>query len=164
MAQEYSVSCKDLDVSFVRTGYGKNEVKVLQIKRNGKQHFIKEIDASVQLSLKSKKDYLEGDNSDIIPTDTIKNTVYALAKLKGIKTIEEFSLEICKHFLSSFNHVSEVQVNIQQAPWRRIEKNGETHVHAFIYSPEGVHTCDVEQKREGTSNIRKSHYMPLYLI
>ncbi|XP_071985006.1 uricase-like isoform X2 [Engystomops pustulosus] len=140
---------KDSDVEFVRTGYGKNAVKVLQIRREGKQHFIKEIEASVELTLKSKKDYLQGDNGDIIPTDTIKNTVYALAKMKGIKTIEEFSLEICNHFLTSFSHVTQAKTYIEEAPWRRFEKNGVQHVHAFIYSSEGVHFCKVEQKRGG---------------
>lgn len=43
-----------------------------------------ELKANVQLTLNSRKDYLTGDNSDIIPTDTIKNTVHALAKLKGV--------------------------------------------------------------------------------
>ncbi|KAM4721979.1 uricase-like [Rhinophrynus dorsalis] len=137
------------EVEFVRTGYGKNMVKVLQIRRNGKQHFIKEIEASVELTLKSKKDYLKGDNSDIIPTDTIKNTVYALTKIKGIKTIEEFAMEIANHFLTSFKHVTESKVYIQEAPWRRMEKNGMKHVHAFIYSPEGVHFCELEQKQGG---------------
>ncbi|XP_063795037.1 uricase-like [Pseudophryne corroboree] len=140
---------KDADVEFVRTGYGKDAVKVLQIKRDGKQHFIKEIEASVQLTLRSKKDYLVGDNSDIIPTDTMKNTVYALAKLKGIKTIEDFSMEICNHFLTTFHHVTEANVHIQEAPWRRFEKDGVQHVHAFIYAPEGLHYCDVNQKRGG---------------
>ncbi|KAM4640834.1 uricase-like isoform 2-T2 [Discoglossus pictus] len=137
----------DANVEFVHTGYGKNAVKVLHIKRNGKQHFIKEIEASVELTLKSKKDYLQGDNSDIIPTDTIKNTVYALSKLKGIHTIEEFALDIATHFLTSFNHVTEAKIYIQEAPWKRMEKNGVGHVHSFIYSPEGVHFCEVEQKQ-----------------
>ncbi|XP_075471784.1 uricase-like isoform X2 [Ascaphus truei] len=139
----------DADVEFVQTGYGKNAVKVLHIKRNGKQHFIKEIEASVQLTLKSKKDYLYGDNSDIIPTDTMKNTVYALAKLNGIKTIEEFAMKISTHFLTSFNHVTEAKIHIEEAPWKRMEKEGAGHVHAFIYSPEGIRFCEVEQKKGG---------------
>lgn len=72
------------DVEFVRTGYGKNTVKVLCIRRQGGHHDIIELKTDVQLTLKSRKDYLTGDNSDIIPTDTIKNTVHALAKLKGV--------------------------------------------------------------------------------
>ncbi|XP_053549285.1 uricase [Bombina bombina] len=149
MAQSYRGVSKDANVEFAHTGYGKNAVKVLRIKRDGKQHFIKEIEANVQLTLKSKKDYLEGDNSDIIPTDTIKNTVYALSKLKGIKTIEEFALDVANHFLTSFDHVTEAKIYIQEAPWKRMEKNGIGHVHAFIYSPEGIRFCEVEQKYGG---------------
>lgn len=54
------------------------------IRRQGSYHYIIELRADVQLTLNSRKDYLTGDNSDIIPTDTIKNTVHALAKLKGV--------------------------------------------------------------------------------
>lgn len=72
-------------MEFVRTGYGKNGVKVLVIRRHGSHHHIVELQADVQITLKSRKDYLHGDNSDIIPTDTIKNTVHALAKLKGVR-------------------------------------------------------------------------------
>ncbi|XP_061636795.1 uricase isoform X1 [Phyllopteryx taeniolatus] len=110
------------NVEFVRTGYGKNTVKVLCIRRQGGHHDIIEIKADVQLTLKSRKDYLTGDNSDIIPTDTIKNTVHALAKLKGVKTIEQFSLDICRHFLTSFNHVLRAKVHMEEVPWRRLEK------------------------------------------
>lgn len=72
------------NVEFVRTGYGKNTVKVLVIRRHGSQHSILELKADVELTLRSRKDYLHGDNSDIIPTDTIKNSVHALAKIKGV--------------------------------------------------------------------------------
>uniref|UniRef100_A0A3Q3K112 Uricase n=1 Tax=Monopterus albus TaxID=43700 RepID=A0A3Q3K112_MONAL len=120
------------NVEFVQTRYGKNSVK-----------------ANVELTLKSRKDYLTGDNSDIIPTDTIKNTVHALAKLRGVKTIEQFSLDICHHFLTSFNHVLRARVYMEEAPWRRLEKNGIEHPHAFIFSPEACHFCEVEQNLNG---------------
>ncbi|XP_016100091.1 uricase-like [Sinocyclocheilus grahami] len=133
------------NVEFVRTGYGKNMVKVFHIRREGIHHHITELIADVQLTLKTRKDYLTGDNSDIIPTDTIKNTVHALAKLKGIKTIEGFALDICEHFLTAFNHVTRVRVNIDEVPWKRLEKNGVEHTHAFIHCPEARHFCEVEQ-------------------
>lgn len=133
------------NVEFVRTGYGKNAVKVLVIRRQGSHHSIMELKADVELTLKSRRDYLTGDNSDIIPTDTIKNTVHALAKIRGVKTIEQFSLDICNHFLTSFNHVLRARVYMEEAPWRRLEKNGVEHAHAFIFSPEACHFCDVEQ-------------------
>ncbi|XP_060058234.1 uricase isoform X1 [Erinaceus europaeus] len=140
---------KNDEVEFVRTGYGKDVVKVLHIQRDGKYHSIKQVTTSVQLTLSSKKDYLYGDNSDIIPTDTIKNTVHVLAKLKGVKSIEVFAMTICEHFLSSFSHVIRAQVYVEEVPWKRFEKNGVKHVHAFIYTPTGTHFCEVEQMRSG---------------
>uniref|UniRef100_A0A096MFG4 Uricase n=1 Tax=Poecilia formosa TaxID=48698 RepID=A0A096MFG4_POEFO len=138
------------NVEFVRTGYGKNAVKVMVIKRHGSHHSLIELKANVEITLKSRKDYLTGDNSDIIPTDTIKNTVHAMAKIKGVNTIEQFSLDLCHHFLTSFNHVLRAKVYMEEVPWRRLEKNGVEHVHAFIYSPEACRFCDVEQNLNGT--------------
>ncbi|XP_074491303.1 uricase [Sebastes fasciatus] len=142
-------AASDKNVEFVRTGYGKNSVKLLVIRREGSRHYIIELKADVELTLRSRKDYLTGDNSDVIPTDTCKNTIHALAKLKGVKTIEQFSLDICHHFLTTYNHVLRVKVNMEEAPWRRLEKNGVEHVHAFISSPEACRFCDVEQNLNG---------------
>nr|XP_057928235.1 uricase [Doryrhamphus excisus] len=141
------------NTEFVQTNYGKNNVKLLCIRREGIHHSIIELKADVELTLRSRKDYLTGDNSDIIPTDTIKNTVHALAKLKGVKTIELFCLDLCHHFLSSFNHVLRVKVYMEEVPWRRLEKNGVDHAHAFIYSPEALRFCDVEQHVKSTPVI-----------
>ncbi|OWK05243.1 UOX [Cervus elaphus hippelaphus] len=111
-------------------------VKLLHIQRDGKYHSIKEVATSVQLTLSSKREYLHGDNSDIIPTDTIKNTVHVLAKFKGIKSIETFAMNICEHFLSSFNHVIRVQVYVEEVPWKRFEKST-----AFIMQSLSVKQC-----------------------
>ncbi|XP_078416805.1 uricase [Cetorhinus maximus] len=145
MSSSYYMGYEKGDVEFVHTGYGKDAVKVLAIRREGKHHYIKEIEANVQLTLKTVKDYLHGDSSAIIPTDTMKNTIHALAKLKGIRTIEEFALDICDHFLTSFQHVRRAMVYMQEAPWKRLEKGGIGHIHAFIHNLEATRFCEVEQ-------------------
>lgn len=45
-----------------------------------------------------------------------------------IKTIEGFALDICQHFLTSFTHVTRVRVNIDEVPWKRLEKVPKTTV------------------------------------
>ena len=67
-----------IDPSF--TGYGKTGVRLLKIRRSGKYHGIKQIEVSTELKLNNYDDYFRGDNASIVPTDTQKNTVYALAK------------------------------------------------------------------------------------
>jgi len=62
------------------TGYGKSGVRLLKIKRSGKYHDIKQIEVATELKLANHQDYMTGNNASVIPTDTQKNTVYALAK------------------------------------------------------------------------------------
>ena len=62
------------------TGYGKTGVRLLKIKRSGNYHEIKQVEVATELKLSNNEDYFTGDNSSVVPTDTQKNTVYALAK------------------------------------------------------------------------------------
>ncbi|KAF4083305.1 hypothetical protein AMELA_G00138460 [Ameiurus melas] len=109
-----------------------------------------ELKADVQLTLNSVKDYLTGDNSDIIPTDTIKKHCPCPGQ---VKTIEGFALDICNHFLTAFKHVTRAKVDIEEAPWKRLEKNAVEHAHAFIFSPESWRFCEVEQYRNANAVI-----------
>lgn len=42
------------------TGYGKDHVKILHVRREGNTHHIKEFEVNTHLKLYSKKDYLNG--------------------------------------------------------------------------------------------------------
>ncbi|XP_062992990.1 uricase-like [Elgaria multicarinata webbii] len=136
------------DVEYVNSEYGKNAVRILYIRREGKTHCIKELEISVHIRLNSVNEYLHADNCNVIPTDTINNTIHALAKCQGIRTIEEFGLNICNHFITSFCHVVYCNAFIQEVPWQRLEKDGTPHAHAFLYSSEGVRFCEVEQTKD----------------
>ncbi|XP_078249190.1 uricase [Pogona vitticeps] len=146
----YTAKLESKDVEYVNSEYGKNAVRLMCIKREGKVHCIKDLEMSVHLRLDSVNEYLHADNCQVIPTDTIKNTIQALAKCHGIKTIEEFGLRICEHFVTSFCHVIYCNAFIQEAPWQRLQKDCIPHVHAFMYSSEGIRFCEVEQTRDGT--------------
>jgi Uricase (urate oxidase) len=65
-------------------GYGKNHIKLLHTHRDGAFHTIREYEVDTHLKLHSNKDFIAGDNKDIIATDTQKNTVYVLAKRNGV--------------------------------------------------------------------------------
>lgn len=98
------------NVEFVRTGYGKNAVKVLVIRRQGKRHSVIELKADVELTLKTHRAYLDGDNSEVIPTDTIKNTVHALAKLKGVshpRLLEQLAVTPSHRFCGNHQYDAE---------------------------------------------------------
>ena len=76
-----------VQTEFVESRYGKNYVKLLQVKKDGNVHYIKEMEVCTAITLNNHKDYLYGDNSDIVATDTQKNTIYILAKQYGVRFV-----------------------------------------------------------------------------
>lgn len=48
------------DFEISDTGYGKDHVKILHVRRDGLVHHIKEFEVNTHLKLYSKKDYLQG--------------------------------------------------------------------------------------------------------
>lgn len=136
-----------VQTEFVESRYGKNYVKLLHVKKDGNVHYIKEMEVCTAITLNNHKDYLYGDNSDIVATDTQKNTIYILAKQYGVTSIEKFALLLSNHFLTKYSHVVATKVDIEEAPWKRMEVNGEKHIHAFQMIRDGSHICEVTQKR-----------------
>ncbi|RZF42172.1 hypothetical protein LSTR_LSTR004321 [Laodelphax striatellus] len=134
-------------------GYGKNNVKVLYVQRNGPVHSIRECEVDVRLQLTSKEDYLSGDNSRIIATDSQKNTVYILARKYGIKSPEQFALILCQHFINVYNHIEKVRAHILDYPWQRLQAGSNPHNHAFIMVPSVTRYCTVTLQRKGVPNV-----------
>ncbi|XP_017069597.1 uricase [Drosophila eugracilis] len=153
-------------------GYGKDAVKVLHVSRKGPVHTIQEFEVGTHLKLYSKKDYYQGNNSDIVATDSQKNTVYLLAKKHGIESPEKFALLLAKHFINKYSHVEEAHVHVEAYPWQRVCQeetkntingkcengnegscdfssvdNRSLHNHAFIFTPTALHYCDVVIRR-----------------
>lgn len=54
--------------------------------------------------------YTQGDNSDIVATDTQKNTVYLLAKRHGVGSPEQFALLMARHFIDTYPFVVKAKV------------------------------------------------------
>jgi urate oxidase len=117
--------------------YGKAETHLVRVTKGGRDgsvHEIKDINVSVALAGDFAASHLEGDNANIVPTDTQKNTVYAFAKEAPIGEIEEFALRLARHFAHDFPTVHRSRVSIEEYPWTRIEAGGKPHPHAFVRS------------------------------
>merc|ERR1712236_163692 len=126
----------------VESAYGKAGVKILHVSKHGSVHTIRELEVETSLTLNNHKDYEKGDNSDIIATDTQKNTVYILAKQFGISSLEEFGLILANHFLSKYPWV------LSAHPWQRItDTSGRPHNHAFVSTPVSVRVASVSFTR-----------------
>src|SRR6266542_1560122 len=112
-------------------GYGKSRVSMVKVELCGYRHDVKDINVDIQLFGAFEAAYWECDNRLILPTDSMKNTVYAFARHERIGEIEEFGLRLADHFLSRNSHVSRVHIVISENIWQRIECNGTPHDHAF---------------------------------
>lgn len=134
----------------VHSEYGKGGVKILHVSKKGSVHSIRELEVETLLTLNNNKDYETGDNSDIIATDTQKNTVYILAKQYGITSPEEFGLLLATHFVSKYPWVVKARIVISAHPWQRItDTQGREHNHAFVSSPVSVRVAEVQYSRGG---------------
>lgn len=114
----------------VASRYGKARVRVLKILREGAVHRIKDINAAALLEGNFESSYTSADNSLVVPTDTIKNTIQALAQQHLGDEIERFALELGRHFLR-FPQVHRATLDISERDWQRLEIDGRPHTHSF---------------------------------
>jgi urate oxidase len=132
--------------------YGKAETHLVRVTKGGADgsvHEIKDISVSVALAGDFAASHLEGDNTNVVPTDTQKNIVYAFAREAPIGEIEEFALRLARHFAHDFPTVQRSRVVIEEYPWSRIEAGGKPHPHAFIRSGSEKRLTTVTCARDG---------------
>ncbi len=111
--------------------YGKSSVRLTKVVRNGSVHELFEISADIQLEGDFEPAYREGDNRQVIATDSIKNTVYVLAKEQRFDSVEQFALILGRHFITAYPQVANSVVELRQSSWQRIGVDGKPHHHAF---------------------------------
>ena len=81
--------------------------------------------------------YTRADNSVVVATDSIKNTIYITAKQQPVTTPEVFGSILGSHFIEKYSHIHAAHVNIVTHRWVRMNIDGKPHPHSFIKdSPE----------------------------
>lgn len=120
-----------MPVKLTHNSYGKSAVRLTKVVRNGAVHELFEIEVAIQLEGDFEAAYRDGDNSNVVATDTIKNTVYVLAKENDFASIEQFALILARHFLKTYTHVNQATVELKQTLFSRIKVAGHAHDHAF---------------------------------
>mmetsp|Transcript_10071 Transcript_10071/g.23216 ORF Transcript_10071/g.23216 Transcript_10071/m.23216 type:complete len:353 (-) Transcript_10071:288-1346(-) len=125
--------------------HGKAKVRVLKVRHDasggaagGEKHSVSEYTVHTRLySPEYEKVFTQDDNSDLVATDTQKNTVYVVAKRTSASTPEQFGLDLAKHFLDTYPILSATQIEVEETLWERVVVNGKPHDHAFVKkSPE----------------------------
>jgi urate oxidase len=124
----------------------------MKVARNGSRHELQNINVKIALEGDFDDIHLSGDNSKCLPTDTMKNTVYALAaQTDEIEEIERFGLRLAKYLLENNEQVSRVSIDIIEHKYTRIPLNGEPHEHSFTKSGGEKRTTSVRLTRDGCS-------------
>lgn len=134
-----------------RNAYGKNAVNLSKIIRNKDYHEFRQISVNVALEGDFDTAHTEGDNSKILPTDTQKNTVYALAKDHFTTSIEAFGLFLADHFFSNNPQVTEVKIEIAEHCWSRMVFEGKPHTHSFVNGGSEKHVATIVKNASGVS-------------
>src|SRR5580704_8227948 len=99
-------------MNIVENRYGKAKVRVARIVRQNGHHDFHEMTVAIALEGDFDSSYREGDNSLVLPTDTMKNTVYALAQDPAVEQPESFGLLLASHFFGRLRHLRTVKIDI----------------------------------------------------
>jgi urate oxidase len=137
--------------------YGKNAVNMSKIIRHKDHHEFRQVSVNISLEGDFETAHTIGDNTKILPTDTQKNTVYALAKDHFTSSIEAFGLILSDHFFSNNSQVLKTKIEIIEYCWNRMNIDGKPHSHSFINGGSEKHTALIIQTDTGveiTSGIR----------
>jgi urate oxidase len=116
--------------------YGKARVRVMKILRDGPLHILKDLEVAAYLKGDFESSYTSGDNSRVVPTDTIKNTINVFAQQHLGEEIERFAVILGEHFVTRYEQVQESEIQILERPWKRLTVNGEPHPHSFAAGSE----------------------------
>lgn len=136
--------------------YGKDNVKFLKVKKDKYNPQKQEVmEATVCVLLRGNFDisYTKADNSPIVPTDTVKNTILVEARKTDVWPIERFAAHLGEHFVQKYSHVSGADVRIIQHKWTKYNVNGKLHDHSFLKDGEDVRITNLSYNKDGSFTL-----------
>lgn len=137
------------DIILGKNQYGKAENRVVRIYRDSPRHEIRDLNVSTCLRGDFSGAHLTGDQSQVLPTDSQKQTAYAYAKQPGITTIEEYGLALARHFVDDVEPVAAARIEIDEYAWERVVVDGTEHDHTWIRKGQETRTAAVTVDADG---------------
>jgi urate oxidase len=138
-----------MPVKIIQDNYGKSRVRLIKVDRRGERHELQNLTVNIALEGDFDTIHTVGDNSACLPTDTMKNTVYALAgQTRGIENIETFGRRLAAHFLENNPQVSSVRIDVFEHFWDRMKFGEEFHTHSFVKGSGEKRTARITASRE----------------
>lgn len=141
-----------MPITIVQDNYGKSRVRLIKVDRRTARHEIQNLTLNIALEGDFEAIHTIGDNSLCLPTDTMKNTVYALAgQTQEIEAPEVFGQRLATHFLSGNPQVTRVTIDIVEHTWKRMKFDGADHPHSFVKGNDEKRTSKITASRESVT-------------
>ncbi|WP_213814187.1 factor-independent urate hydroxylase [Glaciihabitans sp. dw_435] len=129
--------------------YGKAESRLVRFYRDQARHEIRDLNVTTALRGPWDNAYLVGDQSNVLPTDTQKNTAYAFARSKGVEAIEDFGLDLARHFVHDIDPVEGARIEVEEYAWERAIVDGVEHDHTWTRKGQETRTAAVTVDASG---------------
>jgi len=138
-------------MNLVANNYGKGRVRVAKVIRDGDWHVYKSYTVQITLEGDVAAAYTAGDNSLVLPTDTMKNSTYAIAATHDFSSPEQFGLDLSARFLQTAPHLTGAEIQIEEQIWKRMVFAGVEHNHAFMGNSSERRTAVVKRTHDGVT-------------
>jgi len=140
-------------IELAENRYGKSRVRLMKVTRSPKGNELREWTVQVLLTGDFDSAHYAGDNSKILPTDTMKNTVYSVARNSSAIAMEDYAKELIDFLLGRNPQVSSVSVAVEATMWKRLTVDGKPHPTSFMRGSAEVQTTTVSRGRAGGFSI-----------
>ena len=126
--------------------YGKSAIRLVKVVRGPDRHEVRDLTVAIALEGEFAASYVDGDNTNVVATDTMKNTVYALAGEHLTGPIENFGMVLAQHFLE-VEQVDRAIVTIEEHRWAPIGNSPD----AFTRDRSSTRRAVVDSQRAATT-------------
>jgi urate oxidase len=134
-------------IELAENRYGKSRVRLMKVTRDDRGHDLREWSVEVLLKGDFESAHLHGDNSKILPTDTMKNTVYSIARSSKATSMEDYAKELADFLLSRNPQVDSASIRVESTLWKRLTIDGKPHPSAFMRGSGELQTTKVERNQ-----------------
>jgi urate oxidase len=130
-----------------KNSYGKSRVRLSRIMRRADRHDFDEWTVSIMLEGDFSASYINADNGKVLPTDTMKNTVYFIARRSVAETIEEFAMELGDYLIDNHPQIEKAMIKVEAEPWERLCIDGNPEPTTFRIGGSEHQTVQAERMR-----------------
>lgn len=142
-----------MPVKLAANRYGKSRVRLMRVTKHEDRHDLDEWTVQVLLSGDFEAAHTRGDNSKILPTDTLKNTVYSLARDSKAESMEVYAKELVDFLLSRNPQIESAEVAVESTLWKRLLVEGKPYPTGFMRGSDERQTTTVSRAQRGTFAI-----------